>query len=78
MFGVKETEVDTKALRKGFGSAAGSKAQVAAYQDALTKAADEIDRLREFVEIVAAPLQIDGVNHMANVYRARDLLTPNS
>jgi hypothetical protein len=38
--------VDTNALRRGFGSAAGISAQLGAYHQACNKAADEIDRLR--------------------------------
>lgn len=38
--------MDTKALRKGFGCAAGRSAQIDAYSRACNEAADEIDRLR--------------------------------
>ena len=46
--------MDTNALRKGFGSASGRNAQIAAYHAALNEAADEIDKLREERERVRA------------------------
>ena len=43
--------MDTKELRKGFGTAAGRKAQLGAYHGALVAAANEIDRLREALTV---------------------------
>lgn len=40
----------TDEMRKGFGSAAGTAAQVAAYHKALNVAADEIDRLQRIID----------------------------
>lgn len=40
----------TDEMRKGFGSAAGRAAQVAAYHKALNVAADEIDRLQRIID----------------------------
>lgn len=42
--------MDTKMLRKGFGAAAGKKAQIAAYHKACNDAADEIDRLHHILD----------------------------
>jgi hypothetical protein len=42
--------MDTAELRKGFGTAAGRPAQVAAYHKALNEAANEIDRLQRIID----------------------------
>jgi hypothetical protein len=42
--------MDTKALRKGFGCAAGRNAQIDAYFRACNDAADEIDRLQRIID----------------------------
>ena len=42
--------MDTAALRKGFGSAAGRPAQLAAYHNACNEAANEIDRLQTIID----------------------------
>lgn len=48
--------MDTKILRKGFGTAAGRSAQLAAYHQACIDAANEIDRLRSLID--SAPVAI--------------------
>ena len=40
----------TDEMRKGFGTAAGKAAQVAAYHKTLTEAANEIDRLQRIID----------------------------
>jgi hypothetical protein len=47
--------VDTNALRRGFGSAAGLRRQIGAYHKACNKAADEIDRLRLEAQMAQRP-----------------------
>lgn len=38
----------------------------------------EFNEFLSVIELLAAPLQIDGPNHAADVKRARELLTPNA
>lgn len=42
--------INTKELRKGFGTAMGRSRQVSAYHHALNQAADEIDRLQRIID----------------------------
>lgn len=56
--------MDTQALRKGFGTAAGKQAQLASYHRACNEAANEIDRLQCTINIRSAPALTDVLERM--------------